>query len=396
MTLTTERQQFEEWFTNKYPRSYWGVEKTASGEYQGGLATPLWEAWQESRKLLANREAQPVEEWREVDDTDGAYSVSSMGRIISNRTGKYLSVNSLGGSGYVKVGFNIGGTRTQTYMHRVVAKQFIDCPEGANEVNHINGVKTDNRACNLEWVTRSENVNHGYYHLGNSVNPIIAEPCEGNGPSLKFKSVCAAADCGFHSSHIYACLRGEFSQHKGYVWRSESSTTAPPAPAVAEAVIPGGLVYSSALPEFESNDSDKVIGYHCFISGQTRSVESQEQAYADAKTVINAFRATVLQNCASDDPSIDAGLTANKCGNCASVNQPVSQGYALPESWISRDERMPKDGDVVLVFEEGGIIFCAEVDNGEFYPDEFPLVPTRGKEITHWMPLPAAPEGGNG
>lgn len=60
MTLTTERQQFEEWFTNKYPRSYWGVEKTASGEYQGGLAAPLWEAWQESRGFLANREAQPV------------------------------------------------------------------------------------------------------------------------------------------------------------------------------------------------------------------------------------------------------------------------------------------------------------------------------------------------
>nr|WP_277421056.1 DUF551 domain-containing protein [Serratia marcescens] len=166
----------------------------------------------------------------------------------------------------------------------------------------------------------------------------------------------------------------------------------PPSPAVAEEIIPGGLVYSSALPEFESNDSDKVIGYHCFISGQTRSVEGQEQAYADAKTVINAFRATVLQNCASDEPSIDAGLTANKCENCASFNQPVSQGYALPESWISRDERMPKDGNVVLVFEEGGIIFCAEVDNGEFYPDEFPLVPTRGKEITHWMPLPTPPE----
>ncbi|HBK4607562.1 TPA: hypothetical protein LLS51_004838 [Serratia marcescens] len=60
MTLTTERQQFEEWFTNKYPRSYWGVEKTASGEYQGGLAAPLWEAWQESRGCMANREAQPV------------------------------------------------------------------------------------------------------------------------------------------------------------------------------------------------------------------------------------------------------------------------------------------------------------------------------------------------
>ncbi len=69
MTLTTERQQFEEWFTNKYPRSYWGVEKTASGEYQGGLAAPLWEAWQESREFLANREAQPVYQMRLLDGT---------------------------------------------------------------------------------------------------------------------------------------------------------------------------------------------------------------------------------------------------------------------------------------------------------------------------------------
>lgn len=70
--------------------------------------------------------------------------------------------------------------------------------------------------------------------------------------------------------------------------------TSPPAPAVPEGVMPDGLVYSSALPEFESNDSDKVIGYHCFISGKTRSVESQEQAYADAKDVINACRAAML------------------------------------------------------------------------------------------------------
>lgn len=60
MTLTTERQQFESWFTKKYPRSHWGVEKTAGGGYQGGLTAQLWEAWQESRGCMANREAQPV------------------------------------------------------------------------------------------------------------------------------------------------------------------------------------------------------------------------------------------------------------------------------------------------------------------------------------------------
>lgn len=60
MTLTNERQQFESWFTKKYPRSHWGTKKTASGEYQGGLTAQLWEVWQESLGCMANREAQPV------------------------------------------------------------------------------------------------------------------------------------------------------------------------------------------------------------------------------------------------------------------------------------------------------------------------------------------------
>ncbi|MHA0960737.1 DUF3850 domain-containing protein [Enterobacter cancerogenus] len=77
----------------------------------------------------------------------------------------------------------------------------------------------------------------------------------------------------------------------GYVLLS----IAPPAPIVPDEVMPGGLVYSSALPKFESNDSDKVVGYSCFISGDTRIGESQEQAYADAKAVVNACRAAMLQ-----------------------------------------------------------------------------------------------------
>lgn len=95
----------------------------------------------------------------------------------------------------------------------------------------------------------------------------------------------------------------------------------------------------------------------------------------------NACRAAML-----DRQNVDHVVDA------AQKVEPVSQGCELPNAWIPSDERMPKDGDVVLVFQEGGIIFCAEVDDGEFYPDEFPRVPTQGREITHWMPLPAAPE----
>ncbi|HGM5832569.1 TPA: DUF551 domain-containing protein [Serratia marcescens] len=350
MTLTTERQQFAEQneMSMDFVNWFFDEKKDGCGNAWFIMAAAMWEGW----KGQANREAQPVEEWREIDDTDGAYSVSSMGRIISNRTGKYLSVNSLGGSGYVKVCFNIGGTRTQTYMHRVVAKQFIDRPEGADEVNHINGVKTDNRACNLEWVTRSENVNHGYYHLGNNVNPIIAEPCEGSGPSLKFKSVCAAADYGFHSSHIYACLRGEFSQHKGYVWKSESSIAAPPAPAVPSELLDA-------------------------MEGVIRISDRDHEAWARAKAAITACRAAML-------------------------DQPVSSGYTfnspeIPDGWIACSEQMPDNDETkpIAIYTGkclGQGMFVATYDEDGFfdYWDGGEII-----GVTHWMPLPAAPEGGN-
>ncbi|PKK55743.1 His-Me finger endonuclease [Rhizophagus irregularis] len=59
--------------------------------------------------------------------------------------------------GYIRTDFNINGNRTQSYLHRLVAETFIPNPENKPFVNHINGIKTDNRIDNLEWVTSKEN-----------------------------------------------------------------------------------------------------------------------------------------------------------------------------------------------------------------------------------------------
>jgi hypothetical protein len=61
--------------------------------------------------------------------------------------------------GYRKV---MGRDRVKVYVHRLVAEAFLPNPEGLPEVNHINGVRHDNRVANLEWVSHADNMRHAY------------------------------------------------------------------------------------------------------------------------------------------------------------------------------------------------------------------------------------------
>jgi len=108
-----------------------------------------------------------MEEWREIPNTD--YSVSSEGRVASRKYGKWRVLK--GGRdkyGYLTVGFGSGrGGQRTVRVHVLVAEAFLGPkPTPSHQVNHRNGVKSDNRADNFEWVTNRENARHARDVLG--------------------------------------------------------------------------------------------------------------------------------------------------------------------------------------------------------------------------------------
>lgn len=107
------------------------------------------------------------ENWKPVIGFETYYEVSDMGRTRRIKEGAKtfigrISKPILQRQGYAMASFSRNSQETRRSLHRVVAEAFIgECPEG-KEVNHKNGIKDDNRLCNLEYITHSENVKHAF------------------------------------------------------------------------------------------------------------------------------------------------------------------------------------------------------------------------------------------
>ncbi|AIW03217.1 HNH homing endonuclease [Bacillus phage Mater] len=106
-----------------------------------------------------------TEQWKSLKGTvvnGDLYEVSNLGRVRNINTNAILS-GAKNHKGYLRVCLTLDGAKKQYFIHKLVALAFIPNPENKPQVNHIKGLEKDNnRVDNLEWATRSENMQHAY------------------------------------------------------------------------------------------------------------------------------------------------------------------------------------------------------------------------------------------
>lgn len=162
------------------------------------------------------------EEWKDIYGYENKYQISNIGRVRSLEYHNAKGVRRIGilkpsidGKGYLRCALSKNNILTTFKVHRLVAGHFIPNPSNLPQVNHKNGIKTDNRVENLEWCDNSTNQIHAYKNGLNKSHYARFRPVEmfdvQNKIKIQFKSIKDASKMiGVSSSTLYNHINGKY------------------------------------------------------------------------------------------------------------------------------------------------------------------------------------------
>ncbi|NCD07360.1 MAG: endonuclease [Spirochaetia bacterium] len=176
--------------------------------------------------------------WKDIKGYEGLYQISNLGnvkslsRTIINYRGSYTSKEIIMKTyflgGYKRIGLLNNKIVKRILIHRLVAEAFIPNPKNKRDINHINGIKSDNRVENLEWNTRSENVKHAYniglnpklYGKNNKHSKIVLQYSLENIFIKKYYSITEAGkENNICRTDISSVCSGRLKTAGGYKWK---------------------------------------------------------------------------------------------------------------------------------------------------------------------------------
>lgn len=191
--------------------------------------------------------------WKPIIGYEGLYEISSLGRI--KRLYREIHRHKMGllvlRERILSPGLNKGyprmilcdalGGKTNYSIHRLVANAFIPNPEGKPCIDHINGIRTDNRVENLRWCTIAENngfelarkhISDGKVGEKNGMfgrsgkkspshKPVLQYDLDGNFIRKYYGIMEAQRETGVQFKNISKVCHGERNSAGGYFWKYE-------------------------------------------------------------------------------------------------------------------------------------------------------------------------------
>ena len=158
---------------------------------------------------------------KDIQGYNGDYKITKNGEVWSFKRDKPRKLKKrISPDGYVWYNLSMNGNQYTERTNRLVAEAYIPNPDNKNTVNHIDGDKLNNHVSNLEWATRSEQMEHAY-NLGlkkpmEGVKSPVSKLTEGDVIEIRsrYKNHCKincmiplAKEFGVSQSTINKCVR---------------------------------------------------------------------------------------------------------------------------------------------------------------------------------------------